>query len=954
MNSSATLRFLQAVLPHEGYKVAIVKTDRGLRHTFTTDFGELEQTLLRADASGQTVYHACGAFTKKGSRKAENVIGAKSFWLDIDAGEGKDYPDAASAAQAVSDFCRSTGLPPPIYVGSGNGLHVYWPLAEMVDPVTWRKYAGGLKQLCQSHDLAADPARTADISSILRPPGTHNRKGGEKLVECGDIVGPYDLERFVCFIRAVDTRQLPERIRDVEAKKSLVSAALQLYGNDPKHSEPIAAGCAQISSFRESGGDCPEPYWYAALGVLSYCIDGEKFGHEWSDSYEGYTYKETQERLERQKNFGPTTCERFASLNPKGCEGCPHAGKITSPIQLGRAVQTHVPERTAYLNGHYLFDSAVSVDQDLPPLPGEFCWQDRALVVKSEHNGGKAHNLLVSKTPIYLTGVQTREIQNDRFSLNFRMQLPKEGWKEISISAKDFFGSSGISEMADKGAVIHDAEWFKRYVRQAIDKYHAENKLQLRFDQYGWKDDDTSFLYGNHLYTSTAVMPVLGSTEVQTRNQWLGPNPGGSLERWSRAANTLFMAGCEPQSFALLCSFAAPLMRFHSSGEGGAIISLVNAQSGTGKTTALEAVASVWGREEGIKLTDNDTKVSKSLTLAALGNLPCTYDELFNRDPDVIRRFVLDFTNGRDRLRGTQSGEIRHTKATWQTILAVASNNSLVDTLSSMDDTDAPAFRIMEFQSTLPPGINRRGDELKRELKANSGYAGDAYLRRLVQPEIIGFIKQALPKWTDQIWQRTGLRSEHRFWVRTIASVIAASTIVHKYGILDFSPQRITDWILTWVAGRINEGTITNVRTAEGMLADFLSEHIADTLVMPRSYHTGIRRQIPVMHPKRQLLIRYDVEDQKIIIHEGVFRKWLVKHGMSPKDVFGELKIRMILKAMKKVTLGAGTDYASGQTSCVEVNYKHPGVSGDMALVEELQAEPKTRADRINEYDARR
>ena len=90
-------------------------------------------------------------------------------------------------------------------------------------------------------------------------------------------------------------------------------------------------------------------------------------------------------------------------------------------------------------------------------------------------------------------------------------------------------------------------------------------------------------------------------------------------------------------------------MRFHASGDGGAIVSLVSDKSGTGKTTALEAAASVWGRLKGTQIIDDDTTVAKGLKLAVFGNIACTYDELYNRDPEVIRRFVLMFTNGRDK-----------------------------------------------------------------------------------------------------------------------------------------------------------------------------------------------------------------------------------------------------------------------------------------------------------------
>ncbi len=378
-------------------------------------------------------------------------------------------------------------------------------------------------------------------------------------------------------------------------------------------------------------------------------------------------------------------------------------------------------------------------------------------------------------------------------------------------------------------------------------------------------------------------------------------------------------------------------MRFHSSGEGGAIVSLINDKSGSGKTTALEAVASVWGREEGLKLTDDDTKVSKGLALGVLGNLPCIYDELYNRDPEIIRQFVLMFTNGRDKMRATQDGQIRHTKATWQTILVLASNNSIVDILSSMDGTDAPAYRLLEFHTDIPKGVRKNGDELKRALKANSGFAGDAYLRYLVQPEVLAFVKTNLPKFTDEIWTKTALRTEHRFWVRTIASVTAAATIVQKMGILEFSPQRIVDWAIRQVA---EEGEITTTagygRDPLALLSQYLNEHIGDMLVVPKAFKP-MHTQHPVMQPKRELHIRYELEEGKIFCAESHLRNWLVKKGVSRREFIKVLQLKMVCIAEnRKTTLGAGTSYAGGQVPSVIFNGHHPAISGLLTEVPRL------------------
>jgi hypothetical protein len=69
-------------------------------------------------------------------------------------------------------------LPKPLIVFSGGGLHVYWPLTEAITKEQWQPVAKQLKALthCAAIRLLADDARTSDISSILRPIGTHNYK----------------------------------------------------------------------------------------------------------------------------------------------------------------------------------------------------------------------------------------------------------------------------------------------------------------------------------------------------------------------------------------------------------------------------------------------------------------------------------------------------------------------------------------------------------------------------------------------------------------------------------------------------------------------------------------------------------------------------------------------------------------------------------------------------------
>lgn len=343
--------FLKHVLPDRGmYAIAIFKPGTaGPSHYWTTSLQELAAKALEEDALGNTVYHACASYRDRSNRKQANALGAKALWLDVDAGaeaQNKNptaYKDATEAYYTIEAFCRATGLPSPTYVASGTGLHVYWVLAVTLAPPDWKQYAERLKRLCASRGLHAGPERTADIASILRPPGTHHRKAAPKLVECGELTGPYEIARFGVLLDSTPRGENQKTANDRHAGQwpALAAALAATFDRADRFAEPIADSCAHIGVLRDSRGRLSEPLWYACLGVLAYCRDGEQFGHLWSSGYDGYTYGETRERLDRARRLtGATTCEHFHSLEPKTCEACQHWEKIKSPISLGGIATT--------------------------------------------------------------------------------------------------------------------------------------------------------------------------------------------------------------------------------------------------------------------------------------------------------------------------------------------------------------------------------------------------------------------------------------------------------------------------------------------------------------------------------------------------------------------------------------------------------------------------------------
>lgn len=950
MNLNA-VAFLRAVLPDGGWYAAWTKIGDRKYNTFFATIEELAAHIALEDAQGKTVYHACASFREVGRRTQDNVWGAKSLWLDIDGGEnavrkGTGYVDIQTGLNALFEFSAAAEIPDPLYVISGSGVHSYWPLTRSIHPADWRQRAEALRGATRRFGLLNDPSRVADLASVLRTPGTYNRKTNPPvLVQGTELVGPYDVELFDHLLeyRSAGAGSRNDPVRTVADRQNIVSPLTQALIVEPDYapvySDNVADNCAQLELLRVSKGNVLEPLWYAALGVLSRCTDGQAKAHEWSAGHPQYSYEETQAKFDRTLALtGATTCAKFESVNYAGCQQCPLRGQILSPISAGtiRSISAELQIQNAAPQPHVA--PADGGSQTLPMLPDPFAWSNTSqLVIRTEKPDGAASTALVSQFPIFLAGIGVGEVRNDRFSLQFRQWLPHRGWFDIYVAAGKLFGQGGGAELAERGANIHDHKTFLHYIRLASDAFHAREKLKMQYDQCGWKEGYDGFLVGDALYTHEGVHEhVTVSPELHTRAQWLGPQ-AGTLEGWSGAANALFAAGCEAQSFALACAFAAPLMRLQATDEGGAVVNLLSRGSGTGKTTALSAVYTAWGKKQGLSLTKIDTRVAKAISLGVLGNMPAVYDELHDRDPQVIREFIMMFTEGRDKMRGNADGSITHTQASWQTLMVTSSNISIHDILAHTGGSDALAYRVLEFNCQLPEGVvAAKGDQLRKDMEANAGWAGDAYIDYLLQPGVMSEVQRMLTAWTAELWEKAGNRPEHRFWMRTIGAVAVAGTLANNIGILHFAPQRIIEWAmskLTLQTSITREGD--GLARSVGTFGEFLSSNIDTVLVVRSAFKQGQRtKEHPLTVPRRAVYMRYELEGRRLFIQDKIFRQWLLEREVGTRELLDDLeRIQLVTTRRRGITLTAGTDIVGAQMPCIEIDGNHPAISGIIANV---------------------
>lgn len=317
---------------------------------------------LSGKAKGRTgayhslaLYRADGDLGIRNGRGAANVAALRVIAVDIEGSEEKynkaggadgGYKGIEAVRAALAEFTRATELHFNLTVETGNnGLHAYAVLDRWLPVSEWLPRAQGLKALARAHGFKADPVVTADAARILRSPGSVHAATGREATAFQGRVAPYTLEEFDRLVPPVAVAGHAPADDDIDAVLPRRAKAVPVGGRDvnadiapntpPSSLAQVAAHCGAVAQLKDTNGNLPEPHWRAVIGIAKFCPeDGEALVHEWSSGYAGYSYDETQRKLDAW-GTGPSTCDHFGNTS-KACQACPHRGRIKSPIVLGR------------------------------------------------------------------------------------------------------------------------------------------------------------------------------------------------------------------------------------------------------------------------------------------------------------------------------------------------------------------------------------------------------------------------------------------------------------------------------------------------------------------------------------------------------------------------------------------------------------------------------------------
>ncbi|WP_105132620.1 DUF927 domain-containing protein [Burkholderia sp. BE12] len=876
-----------------------------------------------------------GSFGKWRTRTQSNAQFVKSFFLDLDV-DAADPLKFASKDQALAElraFVLQVGLPQPMVIDSGGGIHAYWPLAREVATADWRPVADQFKNICVREKFRVDRSVPADQARVLRAFGSFNVRRGAavKMLSDAPAVAFDDFARSVAQYSAQHGVSAPAHapIAGDGSGNGMWDGADNLGAtNDPLHFDRIVFHCAQLQAqVAARGRDVGEQLWRAALGIVKFCEPAEPAWRAVSDGHPEFSVQATRHKLDNWR-AGPTACAHFHQHNPSVCESCPHWEKITSPAQLGRmVVEAPAPVVTVVPDV-----GAAPVQIKLPDPPAPYKRRSTgAIVFETENQDGAPTFTEVSPYDLYPLSIGRQNGLDNEVdeTSRWRAHLPLEPGKpatacDFSVPSGLFADSRALARLLfSQGIILKDDQpkLTQRYMSAYLQKLAGEQGRERIYERLGWHGDRSTFVLGQravHADGSTTQHDVGANITQVTKG---GLNQAGTLDGWKHAMQFYARAGYEAHRFFIYCALGAPLL--HMSGHKGVVISAVG-ESGRGKTTCLQACSSIWGAPDALVVNGNASGSTINGLYGQLGtinSMPFLWDDITERDPDEVRKFLLNLPQGEGKQRLRQDGTMSKVKDRWETIVLASTNIDEVSRLTATGkDSDPHLMRHLGVEFTLPDAgtqAKTEADNFIRALAEHHGHVGGTYMQAVCQ-RYASIHKgcAANTQKIDQMLSSTNAAAE-RYWTAAVASAYTGAQIAWALQLIPFDPTADLPWMIDLI--RKQRDAIQGTRlTPVEQLVEFLNANLRGTIAVSSPHASNLANV--VMTPYDKLIIHRDLDTKVIYVAARAADEYFAARNLSARALKSKLKAAGIILPGDRFCLGAGTTHSIGQSQCWKID----------------------------------
>lgn len=933
---------LEAVVPSEKGFYCVLGLKNGTHHSQThyKTIQEVEAEADRLVVNGVDVFFGCGKFITDENRDAANCGLMQSFFLDIDCGEDKAKPDKrgrirgyidqATGMQALKELCKTLNLPRPTVVNSGRGWHVYWPLTEAVSKDKWLPVAETFKAKCLEHKFIVDPAVPADAARVLRIPGTKNFKD----------TPPHDVV-LMHLSGSIEFDDFAERMGPLlEAKKlynpkELDDFTKAVIGNKQSRFRTILKktasgfGCEQLRLVVEDQESIEEPLWRAGLSIAQHCVDRNKAIHLISQNHSKYDPAKTEYKASQIK--GPYTCDTFDSFAPNICQNCIHKGKIKSPIVLGHEIAKS--EEGDVIEYKTTSEAALITEFVVPKLPNRYFRGKTGGIYKhlkedNEEGDGPAV-ALIYEYDLFVTKRMFDPALGETILIH--RVLPRDGAKEFSVPLVDALSKDELRKVVSFHGVIagtNQMALILDYLMQCAKELQVTQEVEMMRLQFGWADDDEKFILGNREIGASYVKYSPPSKATQDIAHAL--RPVGLLDEWKEIINVYNMPGFEPHAFAVFSAFGAPLIKFM--GIKGGIINLINNKSGTGKSTILQVMNSVWGHPDELMLQWKDTLNVKLHRMAVMCNLPLGVDEITKMSGDDFSDLAYSVTQGAPRRRmKASSNEERQSQGFWATMMVATSNSSMTDKLEALKSTsEGELMRLMQYKIDPTNNLDRASaKQVFGRLHSNYGLAGLPYAQYLVQnlEEIVDTALKVQVRFDKAV----NIDIRERFWSGMAGANLTGAVVAAKLGLHDINHKRVFDWAVAEVS-EMQTATKLSYNDYATIVGEFLLKHNLNTLVINKhsTSKSGIAAS-PLMLPRGPLVVRHEPDSRRVFIIRQALKDFCVLKQVTFTDLLTGLNKTGAFVAEVRTRLDIGTDISAPPVVALEFDSDLLGVELDVS-----------------------
>lgn len=963
----ATKEFLTRILPSKGLYIATT-FNSGMKAAPTQEVFDtvdaLSTALLAADSKGIQVFHGCASYNERRGiynkrkdkwelRVAENTAWVRSQWLDIDVGAGKDYDTRKEALSALKKMCKSVGLPLPLIVKSGPvGLHAYWVFKEDVPAAEAKVGATAFANTMKSEGFKCDTTRTADMASILRPVGTHNRKKDTPtLVELANNPEPISHLEFYAKLTGVPPSFLSGAIPTIKGLPSNDTWQADNKAFPPSSAKLIAKSCAALREFGMCKGDVSEPHWRAMIGVLKYTIEGGedrdyKLCHSWSKGYEGYSQEETKAKIEGYVK-PPTTCETISGYS-KQCAACPHNGAVKSPIRLGYSVDApptasealaKEPRPPAAFNSVEHYSNLDDTDK-LPFWPKYYNWNGEVMSYFFKDKDTDISDWVTFSKVFYYPYLRFEGEDGLRYIKISALLEPVRGrWRTFDIPASAIHDPRSLAGELAKHEITYMTKDRARNQQYMQDCLAGLQELGLETEThstFGWHGE--GFVMGNTKITRKGSLPVFVASDVpHDLQQSLGTK--GTSSDWASLIDEIYnREGAEPYQWIICSAISAPLVKLCETDMWHGIPTALTGPGGLGKTTTCMAACSFYGDPAKMSMQANENGTTMNALYARVGtmhNLPLILDEITGRETKDIQDMLFALSSGRQKMRLSSSSKEIDPGDPWDTLTFVTGNLNITSMLSATDYIKAGASQVRVFEIELDEGFNTRvfdglnaKDLIETQLLSkNYGVAGQEFIR---------FVLKNKDKVTAQLQKKrastivsNSTESQERLYRDLIETVMVGAKIAQGMGLISFDLAALRKWA---------EGHIHTMRVSrESQLstpADKFNDYITSLFrhTITTKFFMDSRKDVPrssaenVIPPYDEPWARNATEDRVFFSTKSSFVRYAVKNNIDPKYLLSELeKLGYIKPAVgsgnNKLTLGRGTSIHTGQARCIRWDY---------------------------------